>query len=153
MLTEEEKQVTGAEYEIIYRVAVGGVFEAITVVLLFSNDFTPLARGIAICSPLDISTHQKGYRQIAKGRAVAAIEEFIQTKSPRNNSAIKPELRKLGHPVWIAYRIGHSKSESFPTLTDQEHLLLKHLKENLQRKSSKVPLQKLVFERTSKVNV
>jgi len=158
MLTEEEKQLTGAEHEVIYRVSShsdreDNDVEAITVVLLLDKEFVALSRGIAICSPLDIPTHRKGYRQIAKGRAIAAILDYKSWNGAnvglpqRDKSLIKPELRDDNHPAWIAYGISRYKLEPFPSLLDNEKYLIQELQNRIKKRIESL------FVRVDKVEV
>lgn len=119
MLSIDEKKRTGAEFELVYRVPVGEVPDAITVVLLLDGDFCPVSRGISICSPIEKSRHRDGYRR-AKGRAIVALTEG--STRCRDNALIMPSLRIMepDHPVHVAYKISSTKIDPMPRLTARE---------------------------------
>lgn len=118
MLSINEKKLTGAEYEISYKVPVNGVHDAITVVLLIDKDLIVLSRGMSIRSPIEKSHIRNGYRR-AKGRAIIAITEGYRS---RDKASIVTALRAMDptHPVHEAIKIGNTKIDPLPLLTKNE---------------------------------
>ena len=88
----------------------------VTVCLLVNGD--EMARGVAICSPLDIPCKRTG-RHIARGRAVKALERFAFWEKVARTEAVMVRARVNASLYHFRY-----KSEYQPCLSAFEEQLL-----------------------------
>ena len=138
MLTPQEKQDTGATYEIVYRIPVGDVPYAITVALLVNENLTPVSRGVSIVSPSEevreFRTMMKNGYHRAHGRAVTAIKEWNDGLTIREHAEILPDRFAMdeNHPIFVARNLFRYKLEAHPGIvTQREGYELEDLRKRL----------------------
>jgi len=85
-----------------------------------------LARGVAVCSPLDQFVKRTG-RAKALGMALRAISRQMASGDMQ---PLRFGVPRMGHPLWEAHKSFPWRSDYMPILTDREKAILSRRGEN-----------------------